>query len=140
MKFLDNIYIRLVVNCLFVVFQPKFWFQLGSTSLKLDKALWEAMNKENFTLVTDCCGDCYTARFEGSCKDVWISNYPYAFGRIFNQNVPLQKVDEYFLPLSITRARLNKLVLGKVKATNKTESEEFYKSLQRNTNGNNYTY
>ena len=81
----------------FYRFLPRFWFQNKPTFRPWDYALNKALDKQGITEVG--AHTCRVGPFE-----VWISNYPYAFG--YNRNDALEQ-----LPLCRTRIRLRKAIM-----------------------------
>lgn len=93
---------------------PKFWFQNEPTCKEWDAILNEQIDKYEVEVL-----DKYTAKIGN--LEVWISNYPYAFGSC---NRP--KYDK--LPKVSTRRRLLKIV----NENKKSELEEIYSAIGEN--------
>ena len=88
-------------NFLYRVNNPRFWQQNEPTSWQWDKVLNELLD-DHKVIVTgrNTCeiGD-YT---------IWISNYPYSFGYVYNREDVLQM--SVVLPAPLTRVRLGNAV------------------------------
>lgn len=126
-KYLDNFYIRYIVNFFFFMLQPKYWIQVRETSLAWDKVLWESLRTKEFSPFVYSDGTCFVVRFEGSEKTVWVENFPCAFGRVYNRQVG-DKYDE-FIPLSITRWYFKKLLQQKITTISKEGRKDYFTNL-----------
>ena len=75
---------------------PRFWYQLYPTNRSWDAALTTALNI--FGVENPDTHTCRVGPFE-----VWIANYPYAYGKNYNTSS-----DD--LPMARTRRRLRRMV------------------------------
>ena len=90
---------------------PSFWYQARPGSAAWDEALNAALDEFGVTEVNR--HDCRVGPFE-----VWLSNYPYAFG--YNLTDPLEA-----LPRVLTRLRLRREVRKYQAAEYRRQVEEF---------------
>lgn len=80
------------------LFRPSFWLQNTETDLVWDKKLNELLDNEKIQDIS------YATVTIGKLE-VWIGNYPYAYGSLYNRN------DLTGLPKRSTRERLRQEVL-----------------------------
>lgn len=89
-----------LLNFLFVLVRPNCWMANHGVDLYWDGLLNEMLDNPKFEAVR--FGGQYTVKLNG--YEIWISNFPYAYGRPYTKNGPIN-----FLPRRRTRYRLQRL-------------------------------
>jgi hypothetical protein len=88
-----------LLNLGFRIINPVFWIQNEPTCWRYDHHLRQALNDPDCNIEII---DSYTAKING--VQVWINNYPYAFGNLWPSNY------KEVLPSPLTRLKLKRIL------------------------------
>lgn len=99
---------------IFVLCNPLMWFSIETSSKKVNAIVNKLIQQYNEGKLTIFAGE-YNARFtfkNGAFIDVWIENFPYAYGKIHDsKGVDISSLKLYDnLPYRYTRIKLHRLI------------------------------
>lgn len=90
-----------VLNALYRIIDPRFWITLSEVNWEYDRSLNIALTEHGVSKVEE-----FTVHVGD--VEVWIENYPYASGYLYQSRS--KSVNNRPIPGPLTRIRLNKLV------------------------------